>query len=1283
MRGFRRIHFKKVFSALFFILIALFSTQYLYAQEGTWCAQGLTPPDPGPPDQPPPCCDCLQAAGMTLPPQCTGSPAYPYSGNYATSSLDLQVPTRGFPLALYRNYDSVRMIDGPFGISWTSSFTGRLREAVYLFAAPSTYFKEVTIIMPNGRPYKFRENSDGSYTPNPINRYTLVKNGDGSFDLTLPQSRSKFHYASNGQLTTETDDYGNTLALTYDGSSRLYRVTDGTGSGRYLEFTFGADGRVSSVRDSSNRTVSYGYNGSGAMTSYTVFPLNAVPKTTTYGYVNGRFAPLLNQIIDHWNRVITTITYDTLDRTATYTEAGETYTYSYAFQGNPNRVVKYASGQSYGWDFIFNSSGLITARSAPMYGGAYVYTTYNADGSVQNSTDEVGVKTSYTYNANGTVATITRDDLGPLATRFDYAYDATFPEKVISITPKNPSSGAVDPNWQAWQYDYYGTGSTAPGALYHVKRVQSDGSTLDTIATYTYNAAGQVLTVTDGSGSVTTYSYDGTSGDLSSVTYPKNSDAGANPVYQYGRDSVGRVTSVTDPLGKITSYTYDNLDRILTVTLPKPSSGSPLNFVTTYTYDNFDSPTGLVFTNQTDPNSKLTKQGYDAYGQMVRSIDALNKTTIFTYTNGLLTSITDANNNVTSYSYDVTRRLITTTFPSGATETYTYWLDNLLNTKTDRKSQTITYAYDHFKRLVTKTYPNSTSISYSYSGQNLNSVTDNFAAETHSFTYDPSYRVISNTQGTRGTITYTYGASDRIATYSVNGGPSATYAYYDDGSLKNIQWSPIVGQFAYQYSLTGQYSTITFPNGQSRNYTYDDQGRLLQLANTISSTDLGTFSYGYDSPLLGQRTSMTSGLGATSYSYDSNYQLTGTTYPNVAPFNGEVHAWTYDNIGNRLTNTVNASTANYTYFKNGSNPLNGQRLQSDGVKTYAYDANGNVTGDGTYTFTWDYENRLIGITGGGVMASYSYDYLGRRKSKTVDSATTQYLYDGEDLVRETSTTVIDYVLGPRIDEPLANSQSSTFSYYNSDGLGSIVSVNNQAAVTQNSYSYDAWGVVRSQTGSVLNSFGYTSREFGEAGMYFYRARYLFPAIGRFNSEDSLRFAAEPNFYPYVLNSPVNRFDPSGLDAITSDPDVLACFRKFWIDARLGTTCEEAWGWLVVEPSTITCGVCPEKKTYQFSKVTFRREDVPPNTKCQVHTHPTRGGRTCPRRGPAPSDDDKTTAGRIKREILGGRDLCIYTVTSVGIYKYDTATGHTTQEAGSEWLKNAGPTCNEGVTCPKK
>ena len=118
-----------------------------------------------------------------------------------------------------------------------------------------------------------------------------------------------------------------------------------------------------------------------------------------------------------------------------------------------------------------------------------------------------------------------------------------------------------------------------------------------------------------------------------------------------------------------TTYTYDALGRVLTVTLPKPSSGSTLTFTTAYSYDNFDAGTGLVFTNVTDPNGKLTKLGYDQFGRLLRSVDANNKVTVYGYTKDLLTSITDANNNVTSYSYDGLKRLTRTTFPDALYET--------------------------------------------------------------------------------------------------------------------------------------------------------------------------------------------------------------------------------------------------------------------------------------------------------------------------------------------------------------------------------------------------------------------------------------------------------------------------------------------------------------------------------------------------------------------------------------------------------------------------------------
>src|SRR5262249_29579373 len=91
---------------------------------------------------------------------------------------------------------------------------------------------------------------------------------------------------------------------------------------------------------------------------------------------------------------------------------------------------------------------LITDVAPPSGVGGPTHTDYYSDGSVMQSTDEVGVKTFYAaYNPNGTPTQITLDYQGPLAVRFDYTYDPNFLEKVTSITPKDPSTGQVNPDW--------------------------------------------------------------------------------------------------------------------------------------------------------------------------------------------------------------------------------------------------------------------------------------------------------------------------------------------------------------------------------------------------------------------------------------------------------------------------------------------------------------------------------------------------------------------------------------------------------------------------------------------------------------------------------------------------------------------------------------------------------------------------------------------------------------------------------------------------------------------
>jgi RHS repeat-associated protein len=165
-------------------------------------------------------------------------------------------------------------------------------------------------------------------------------------------------------------------------------------------------------------------------------------------------------------------------------------------------------------------------------------------------------------------------------------------------------------------------------------------------------------------------------------------------------------------------------------------------------------------------------------------------------------------------------------------------------------------------------------------------------------------------------------------------------------------------------------------------------------------------------------------------------------------------------------------------------------------------------------------------------ASYRYDYLGRRRGIGVNGSDVYFVYNGQNLIAEKGTSVADYVFGPGIDEPLAMSRAGSIYYYNTDGLGSIPIVNDTYGAVSGSYVYDAWGVIRAQTGSTPNPFGYTAREFAEAGLMYYRARYYNPNIGRFVSEDPIDFdSGQVNFYAYANNMPSNMTDPFGLKVV--------------------------------------------------------------------------------------------------------------------------------------------------------
>jgi RHS repeat-associated protein len=178
---------------------------------------------------------------------------------------------------------------------------------------------------------------------------------------------------------------------------------------------------------------------------------------------------------------------------------------------------------------------------------------------------------------------------------------------------------------------------------------------------------------------------------------------------------------------------------------------------------------------------------------------------------------------------------------------------------------------------------------------------------------------------------------------------------------------------------------------------------------------------------------------------------------------------------------------------------------------------------------WDAENRLTEVRQGPTtLASFVYDGRGRRQQKVAGGVTHTYISDRARLIEERISTgqTPRYVEGPGIDQHLAMQDGAAVTYYAADHLGSVVQEANASGVVTLARNYDPWGNLLAGAGAAGWSF--TGREWDpEAGLAYYRARYLDPKLGRFISEDPIGLRGGPNRYAYVYNSPMNLVDPTG------------------------------------------------------------------------------------------------------------------------------------------------------------
>jgi RHS repeat-associated protein len=262
------------------------------------------------------------------------------------------------------------------------------------------------------------------------------------------------------------------------------------------------------------------------------------------------------------------------------------------------------------------------------------------------------------------------------------------------------------------------------------------------------------------------------------------------------------------------------------------------------------------------------------------------------------------------------------------------------------------------------------------------------------------------------------------------------------------------------------------------------------------------------------------------------------------PVHGDqIIAYTYDPVGNRLSkaDSVKGPT-NYTYDEN-------DRLLTENGTSYTYDNNGNTIskteGSDVTTYSYDYENRLIGAQTPTLLVNYTYDADGIRVSSSVDGTVTKYIVDkNRDYAQVLEDRdggaglIASYVYG---DDLISMERSGAISYYHYDGQMSTRKLTDATETITDSYLYDAFGILLNRIGSTINNYLYTGEQYDlNIGFYYLRARYYNQAIGRFFSPDPMEPLPEaiydpPSLHTYVYtnNNPVNYFDPSGNMSLSS------------------------------------------------------------------------------------------------------------------------------------------------------